>query len=195
MANKPFSKSSKDWSKALKLRVKDSLDETDYSKTLGSYSFKDRDIEIGVEGLRTEEGIDTLSHEISHWKLGHEGDFGERTPEYLKSRFSSVAKDVFEDEEGQISLSNLTYFLNEFEVRLYQQGQKYYQIEDENFIIYLKYTLIEQTDLGFRQSIIRTANQAITNMQRERYITPKEAKRFRQRVSSVARSFGLKSRL
>ncbi len=190
----PFSKSDKDWSKALEIKVKD-LEGTSTHFTRGQYWSDDKIIELDPKFLKDKDS-GTLSHEIAHWKLKH-GDFegSEPTKDYLVSRFRDVSSKTLEDEEVKTILSNLVDYLDEFEVRLYQRGQKYHIGNLDDFKSYLREVLIETTNLGNRRLILQTANWAIANVQKKGYITVKQAKRFRQQVSSVAKSFGSRSRL
>ncbi len=191
----PFSKSDKDWSKALRVFVRDE-DDPENIKTYGQYSRVGRTIELNPRFIKDLDQ-DTLSHEISHYQLGH-GFFslqkGYHSRDYLKSRFRGVEKETFELKGIVPILSDLVVHLDEFEVRLYQKGQGYYIGETESFKDHLKYVLWQEKDLLTRGTILQTANQAISNIQKQGHITAKQAKRFRQQVNSIAKSFGSRSR-
>ncbi len=182
----PFSKSDKDWSKSLKVFVRDT-DDPENIKTQGRYSRLDRTIELSPKTIKHSES-DTIGHEIAHHKLGHGGE-SEYTREYLKTRFRSL--DI-ESEGIEIVLSNLVDHLDEFEVRLYQRGQGYHIAPYENFTAYLQIELVKETDLLQRGVLIQVAIMAISNMQKKGHITAKQAKRYRKIVSSIAKSFKIK---
>ncbi len=194
----PFSRSDKDWTKALRVFVRDE-DDPENLRTYAQYSRKDRTIELNPKFLKDPDS-DTLAHEISHYKLGHgvsksevdtEGEFSK---DYLKSRFRGIDKGTFELKGIIPILADLVIHLDEFEVRLFQEGKGYHIAKGESFKDLLRYELREEKDLGTRGTILQTANQAISNIQKKGYITVKQAKRFRQQVNSVAKSFGSRSR-
>ncbi len=189
----PFSKSEKDWSKALRLFVREEGDPENL-RTYGQYSRQDRTIELNPEVLKALDS-DTIGHELSHYKLGHgvskeDLEDEEYSKEYLKSRFRGVDNETFKLKGIIPILANLVIYLDEFEARLYQKGQGYHISKGEDFKDLLIYELREEKGLLTRGTILQTANQAISNVQKKGYITAKEAKRFRQQVDSIARSFG-----
>ncbi len=193
----PFSKSDKDWSKSLKIFVRDE-DDSENIRTHGQFSRSDKTIELNPKTFWDPSG-DTLGHEISHYKLGHgvsKDDLYEEeySKEYLKSRFRGLEKETFELKGIVPILADLVTYLDEFEVRLFQEGQGYHIGKWETFKGHLRYELKEEKDLLTRGTILQTANQAISNMQKKGHITAKQAKRFRRQVDSVARSFGTSSR-
>ncbi len=193
----PFSKSDKDWSKALRVFVRDE-DDPENLRTYAQYSRKDRTIELNPKFLKDPDQ-DALSHEISHYNLGHgvsEDDLEDEefSKRYLKSRFRGVEKEVFELKGIIPILADLVEHLDEFEARLYQKGQGYHIGKIESFQDHLKYVLGQEKNLLTRGTILQTANQAISNMQKKGHITVKQAKGFRRQVDSVAKSFGTSSR-
>lgn len=194
----PFSKSPYEGEDSLKI-VSEHPYGLDDPERLGSYSKTKKALYINP-AQSDEEKVESLSHEISHFRLGHK-DTESITEEDLSIRLKGIKERVpksldflesLTQEESKEDRIDLERLISEFEVRIYQKEKGYSQSTDESFKSYLVDILKETKDLESRSLSVGIALQAITNMERLGNLSRSRSKFYRKTAYSIGRDFGIR---
>ena len=133
----PFSENPYDWDKAVKIVSKPSSKYKDMD-CLGYYSESDKEIFIDLDRQR-ETLASTISHEISHQKLGHKDSYDmDRIERRLGSVWNiSLGKGTLGSYGRFSRLQDLLSELEELEVRMFQEIHGYALEVEDTFYRYL----------------------------------------------------------
>ncbi len=189
--NIPFSESSYDWDKSTKIVTKPSSRRRGID-CLGYYSDTDGEIFIDFERERDQLGS-TISHEISHQKLGHLDDYG---IDYIEERLGKVldfpyGRGTFGDLGRFSSLENLSIELGELEVRIFQEIKGYVLEKDDTFQVYLEGLIRGVGAKWLKELYIQVAFQSIVNLVKKKILSKVQATKYRRQVRSIAKRFAV----
>ena len=196
-----------DWSRATSIYFTEDppREQEDPDDMVGFYDIRRRHLWIDPnteektadwEVPRTKAG--TLSHEISHFKLGHESLnlYAGQDRESRERLFERLVE--FSQKMGPLAdykLHKIRDYIQELEVRIFQETQGYLQDKDDRFIDYFREEYIignaEFHATGKKSERLvplEAARQAVQNMVRKGHITNKQGFNYLRDINAVVRN-------